>query len=28
MKETKEIFPNAKAGKDRKSVTLEFDKNE
>lgn len=28
MKETKEIFPNAKAGKDRKSITLEFDKNE
>jgi ribonuclease Z len=28
MKETKEIFPNAKAGKDRKSITLEFDKSE
>lgn len=28
MKETKEIFPNAKAGRDRKSITLEFDKNE
>ncbi len=28
MKETKEIFPNAKAGKDRKSITLEFNKNE
>ena len=28
MKETKEIFPATKAGKDRKSVTLEFDKNE
>ena len=28
MKETKEIFPNAKAGKDRKSITLEFDINE
>lgn len=26
MEDTKKIFPNAKAGKDRKSVTLEFDK--
>ncbi len=26
--EAKRIFPNTKAGKDRKSVTLEFDKNE
>ena len=28
MKETREIFPAAKAGKDKKSITLEFDKNE
>jgi ribonuclease Z len=28
MKETKTIFPKAKAGKDRKSITLEFDKDE
>lgn len=28
MKETKEIFAATKPGKDRKSVTLEFDKNE
>ncbi len=26
--EAKRIFPNTKAGKDRKSITLEFDKNE
>ena len=28
MKDTREIFPAAKAGKDKKSITLEFDKNE
>lgn len=28
MKETKEIFPAAKPGKDRKSITIEFDKSE
>ncbi|MBE5962392.1 MAG: ribonuclease Z [Lachnospiraceae bacterium] len=28
MKDTKKIFPNAKAGKDKKSVTLEFNKDE
>ncbi len=28
INEAKRIFPNTKAGKDRKTVTLEFDKNE
>jgi ribonuclease Z len=28
LNEAKRIFPNTKAGKDRKTVTLEFDKNE
>lgn len=28
MKDTREIFAAAKAGKDKKSITLEFDKNE
>lgn len=28
IKETRKIFPNTKLGKDRKSVTLEFDKDE
>ncbi len=28
MKEVKKIFPNGKAGKDRKSITLEFEKDE
>ncbi|HHU72957.1 MAG TPA: ribonuclease Z [Clostridiales bacterium] len=28
IKETRKIFPNTKVGKDRKSITLEFDKDE
>lgn len=28
IKETRKTFPNAKVGKDRKSITLEFDKDE